>query len=184
MLNTVNISVIFGHKSKEHNKLLRFKALLSKLILLFQIFSLCNMKLKLDSSMTLILVDLNNFIKNRVTAKSSDLTSCLVLSSLFTVYYMLIYFYCNYVIGDSYFILVLVLVYVIFVFFFDYIFILWLNSLRNWKALSIAMCWWVTDVSRTITFPDRRFPDKTFPGQSLSRTITFPERRFPDNCVP
>ena len=27
--------------------------------------------------MTLILVDLNNFIKNRVTAKSNDLTSCL-----------------------------------------------------------------------------------------------------------
>jgi len=37
-----------------------------------------------------------------------------------------------------------------------------------------------TDVSRTITFPDRRFPDKTFLGQDLSRTVTFPDRRFPD----
>jgi len=37
------------------------------------------MKLKnsLHSSITLILLDLNNFIKNRATAKSSDLTSCL-----------------------------------------------------------------------------------------------------------
>ena len=34
----------------------------------------------------------------------------------------------------------------------------------------------VTDVSQTITFPDRRFPDKTFPGQDDSRT-----RRFLDN---
>ena len=41
-----------------------------------------------------------------------------------------------------------------------------------------------TDVSRTITFPDRRFPDKSFPGQSLSRTITFPVRHFPDRCFP
>jgi len=56
------------------------------------------------------------------------------------------------------------------------------------------------DVSRTITFPDRRFPDKTlprqdvsqiklfpdktFPRQSLSWTRRFPERRFPDVCVP
>ena len=45
----------------------------------FSIFSLGNMKLKniLHSSITLILLDLNNFIRNRVTAKSSDLTSCL-----------------------------------------------------------------------------------------------------------
>jgi len=45
----------------------------------FSIFSLGSMKLKnsLHSSITLILLDLNNFIKNRVTAKSSDLTSCL-----------------------------------------------------------------------------------------------------------
>ena len=37
------------------------------------------MKLKnsLHSSITLLLLDLNNFIKTRVTAKSSDLTSCL-----------------------------------------------------------------------------------------------------------
>ena len=52
----------------------------------------------------------------------------------------------------------------------------------------------VTDVSRTITFPDRRFPDNTFPGrmramtrrlcpiQDVSRTTIFPDRRsFPDN---
>jgi len=53
----------------------------------------------------------------------------------------------------------------------------------------------ITDVSRTITFPDRRFPDKTFPGQDLSRTRLFPDktipgqddsrtRRFPDKTFP
>jgi len=42
----------------------------------FSIFSLGSTKSKntLHSSVTLILVDLNVFIKNRVTAKSSDLT--------------------------------------------------------------------------------------------------------------
>jgi len=37
----------------------------------------------------------------------------------------------------------------------------------------------VTDVSRTITFPDRRFPDKTFPGQDISRTRPFPDKTIP-----
>ena len=43
-------------------------------------FLIGSMKLKNNphSSMTLMLVDLNNFIKNHVTAKSSDLTLCLV----------------------------------------------------------------------------------------------------------
>jgi len=41
-----------------------------------------------------------------------------------------------------------------------------------------------TDVSWTITFPDRRFPDKTFPGQDLSRTITFPDKTFPGKTFP
>ena len=52
-----------------------------------------------------------------------------------------------------------------------------------------------TDVSRTITFPDRRFPDKMFPGRVVSRTRPFPDnhfpgqdvsrtRRFPDNHFP
>jgi len=40
-----------------------------------------------------------------------------------------------------------------------------------------------TDVSRTITFPDRRFPDKTFPGQVLSRTRPFPDNHFPGQDV-
>jgi len=64
---------------KQYSKLVQLENLLSKPILLFSIFSLDNMKLKnsLHSSITLILLDLNNFIKNRVTAKSSDLTSCL-----------------------------------------------------------------------------------------------------------
>ena len=62
-----------------YSKLVQFENLLSKPSLLFSIFSLGNMKLKnrLHSSITLILLDLNNFIKNRVTAKYSDLTSCL-----------------------------------------------------------------------------------------------------------
>jgi len=53
----------------------------------------------------------------------------------------------------------------------------------------------VTDVSWTITFPDRRFPDKTFPGQDISwtrrfpdktfsRTITFPDKTFPGKTFP
>ena len=64
---------------KEYSKLVQFENLLSKPILLFSIFLLGNMKLKnsLHSSITLILLDLNNFIKTRVTAKSSDLTSFL-----------------------------------------------------------------------------------------------------------
>ena len=47
---------------------------------------------------------------------------------------------------------------------------------RSWQCF--------TDVPRTITFPDRRFPDKMFPGQSLSRTRRFSERRFPDKTFP
>jgi len=42
----------------------------------------------------------------------------------------------------------------------------------------------VTDVSRTITFPDRRLSDKTFPGQDVSRTRRFRTRPFPDNHFP
>jgi len=65
----------------------------------------------------------------------------------------------------------------------------------------------VTDVSQTITFPDKTIPgqdlsrtitylDKTFPGrlraltrrlfpvQDVSRTITFLDRRFPDSYFP
>ena len=42
----------------------------------------------------------------------------------------------------------------------------------------------VTDVSRTVTFPDRRFPDKTFPGQDLSRIIIFPDKTFPGKTFP
>jgi len=48
-----------------------------------------------------------------------------------------------------------------------------------------------TDVSRTRRFPDIRFLDETFPGQTIpgqdvsrtddSRTKLFPDRRFPDN---
>jgi len=57
---------------------MQFKTLISKLILLVSIFSLGGIiKNNLHSSMTLILVDVNNIITNRVTAKSSDLTSCL-----------------------------------------------------------------------------------------------------------
>jgi len=55
---------------------------------------------------------------------------------------------------------------------------------------------WVTDVSRTITFPDRPFPDNHFLGQDISpkdvsRTTACPDsslisrtRRFPDNHFP
>jgi len=52
--------------------LLHFDTLISKV--LFLIISLDNIKLKnhLQSLMTLMLDDLNNFIKKRVTAKSSD----------------------------------------------------------------------------------------------------------------
>jgi len=46
----------------------------------------------------------------------------------------------------------------------------------------------VTDVSRTITFPDKTFPGRLcvltgrlFRVQDVSQTITFPDRRFPDN---
>jgi len=42
----------------------------------------------------------------------------------------------------------------------------------------------VTDVSRTITFPDRRFLDKTFSGQDVSRTRPFPDSHFPGQTFP
>ena len=59
----------------------------------------------------------------------------------------------------------------------------------------------VTDVSLTISFPDKRVPDKTiagqdvswtsacltrrlFPVQDVSRTITLPDRRLPDRRFP
>jgi len=59
--------------------LLHFDILISKELFLFSVISLGNIKLKkhLQSLKTLMLDDLNNFIKKRVTAKSSDLTSCL-----------------------------------------------------------------------------------------------------------
>jgi len=59
--------------------LLHFDTLISKVLFLSSIISLGNIKLKnhLQSLMTLMLDDLNSFIKKRVTAKSSDLTSCL-----------------------------------------------------------------------------------------------------------
>ena len=40
-----------------------------------------------------------------------------------------------------------------------------------------------TDVSRTITFPDRHFLDKTFPGQDLSQTRRFPHKTFPGQSL-
>jgi len=40
-----------------------------------------------------------------------------------------------------------------------------------------------TDVSRTVTFPDRRLPDKTFPGQVVSRTRPFPYKTFPGQSL-
>jgi len=57
--------------------LLHFDTLISKVLFLFSIISLGNIKLKnhLQSLMKLMLDDLNSFIKKRVTAKSSDLTS-------------------------------------------------------------------------------------------------------------
>jgi len=46
----------------------------------------------------------------------------------------------------------------------------------------------VTDVSQTITFPDKTFPGqlraltrRLFPVQDVSRTIIFPDKRFSDN---
>jgi len=38
----------------------------------------------------------------------------------------------------------------------------------------------VTDVSRTITFPNRRFPDKTFPGKTFPG---LPGQTFPGRFV-
>jgi len=38
----------------------------------------------------------------------------------------------------------------------------------------------VTDVSQTITFPDKTFPGKTFPGQLRALTVDyFPYKTFP-----
>jgi len=41
-----------------------------------------------------------------------------------------------------------------------------------------------TDVSRTITFPDKTFPGKTFPGQDVSPTRRFPDNHFPGQTFP
>ena len=68
-----------------------------------------------------------------------------------------------------------------------------LNTLRyadRWVSfdghfcISCAYFECFTDVSRTITFPDRRFPDKTFPGQDISRTRPFPDNHFPRQTFP
>ena len=66
---------------------------------------------------------------------------------------------------------------------------------NKFLTVIIALFSCFTDVSQTIIFPDRRFPDKTFPGQVVSRTSRFPDktfpgqdvshtRRFPDNHFP
>jgi len=44
------------------------------------------------------------------------------------------------------------------------------KSIRPVKKLSDKVLGF-TDVSRTITFPDRRLPDKTFPGQVILRNF-------------
>jgi len=59
----------------------------------------------------------------------------------------------------------------------------WHVQIRD-RVLFSGTCYRFTDVSRTITFPDRRFPDKSFPGQDLSRTRPFPDNHFPGHTFP
>ena len=75
---------------------------------------------------------------------------------------------------------------------FEYLTIAISNLNFNFPPLVVHR--WCAVVSRTVTFPDRRFLDKTFPGQTIpgqdvfrtdvSRTRRFPDRRFPDKTFP